>query len=577
MARRLAAILAADMVGYSKLMAQDEAGTLADLKKHRSDVFDPSIARYRGRIVKLMGDGVLAEFASVVDAVECAIAVQTACATPENGRIRLRMGINLGDIIIDGDDIYGDGVNVAARLETLAEPGGICISGIVHESLGNRVGARFVDAGEHRVKNLDRPIRVYRWVAEGGRPDKAGARSDGKPEKPSIAVLAFDNMSGDPEQEYFSDGIAEDIITALSHFREFFVIARNTTFTYKGQPIRVERVCGELGVRYLLEGSVRKAANRVRVTAQLIDGETGAHLWAAKYDRDLDDIFAVQDEITQAIVSAVAPETLGAELKRSQSKNAVNLNAWEKVLRARWHLSKLTREDNDIARRWLGEAVEAAPDLADAYSVLALCELHGMLHLWRTDTIAAIAAGTEAARRAVALDDNDANAHAMLGMAETFGRNYDDASRHLERAIGLNPNLANAHGVLAAVHGLSRDYASAKASADRAIALSPRDPSKTFWLGGLGIGAYIVEQYEDCLAISRQVQKEHPGYASAMRQETAALAMLGRMDEASAALERLLQRMPGLTVSQVRHMVPIRYPDDHERWLDGLRRAGLPE
>ena len=577
MSRRLAAILAADMVGYSKLMADDEEGTLADLKQHRSQVFDPAVARHNGRIVKLMGDGVLAEFASVVDAVECAIAVQTACATPGNGRIRLRIGINLGDIIIDGDDIYGDGVNVAARLEALAEPGGICISGMVQESLGNRVEARFADAGEHQVKNIDRPIRVFRWAPDAASHERAPATPGGKSEKPSIAVLAFDNMSGDPEQEYFSDGIAEDIITALSHFREFFVIARNTTFTYKGQPIRVEKVCGDLGVRYLLEGSVRKSGQRVRVTAQLIDGETGAHLWAARYDRDLDDIFAVQDEITQAIVSEVAPETLGAELKRSQSKNAGNLSAWEKVLRARWHMAKLTREDNEAAGRWLEQAIAAAPGLSDAYSTLAQCELHAMLHLWRTDAAEAIAAATGAARRAISLDDNDASAHAMLGMAETFGRNFDDAARHLERAIRLNPNLANAHGVLAAVHGLSRDYEACKASADRAIALSPRDPSRTFWLGGVGIGAYIVEEYEDCLAISRQVQKEHPGYASAMRQETAALAMLGRMDEARAALERLLQRMPGLTVSQVRHMVPIRYPDDHERWLDGLRRAGLPE
>ena len=315
MARRLAAILAADVVGYSKLMAEDEAGTLAALKAHRADLFDPETAKRGGRIVKLMGDGVLVEFPSVVDAVECALAIQQALAG-EGGKIRLRIGINLGDVIIDGEDIYGDGVNVAARLEALAEPGGVAISGMVHEGLGNRLEVDFSDTGEHQVKNIARPIRVFRWSPTAVTSSKLKARP--LSEKPSIAVLPFNNMSGDPEQEYFSDGIAEDIITALSHYRELFVIARNTTFTYKGKALKVDQVCRELGARYLLEGSVRKAGNRVRVSAQFIDGETGAHLWAQRFDRDLDNIFAVQDEITQAIVAAVAPETLGAEFKRAQ-------------------------------------------------------------------------------------------------------------------------------------------------------------------------------------------------------------------------------------------------------------------
>lgn len=577
--RRLAAILAADVVGYSRMMDADEAGTLAALKRHREAIFDPSVERHRGRVVKLMGDGALVEFASVVDAVECAIEIQTAepLETEADISIRLRIGINVGDVIIDDDDIYGDGVNVAARLEPLAETGGICISGMVYESLGNRVEAQFADAGEYRVKNIARSIRVFHWLRDGGVGQNTGTATEVKSEKPSFAVLAFDNMSGDPEQEYFSDGIAEDIITALSHFREFFVIARNTSFTYKGQAIRANEVCRDLGVRYLLEGSVRKAGQRIRVTAQLIDGETGSHIWAARYDRDLDDVFAVQDEITRAIVSAVTPEALGAELKRSQSKNARNLNAWEKVLRARWHVGKLTKEDNETARQLLKEVTGKAGGLSDAYSTLALCELYGMLHVWTDDTRASIAAATQAARQAVMADEGDANAHAMLGMAELFGRNYDDATRHLEQAIRLNPNLANAYGILAAAHGVAGEYEASRASAEQAIALSPRDVSKAFWLAGSGIGAYLAGKYEECVSISRHVLKDHPGYASSMRQEAAALAMLGRTEEASSMLTRLLERMPGLTISQVRHMVPVRHPDDQERWLDGLRRAGLPE
>lgn len=578
--RRLAAILAADVVGYSRMMNADEAGTLEALKLHRENVFDPSVARHRGRVVKLMGDGALIEFASVVDAVECAIEIQTADNRPpraEHPRITLRIGINVGDVIVDDDDIYGDGVNIAARLEPLADEGGICISGMVHESLGNRVDAAFAYAGEHELKNIEQPVRVFRWVAG----DEAVALDENASQapaaKPSFAVLAFDNMSGDIEQEYFSDGIAEDIITALSHFHEFFIIARNTSFAYKGQPVRADKFCRELGVRYLIEGSVRKAGRRVRVTAQLIDGETGVHVWAARYDRELDDIFAVQDEITRSIVTAVAPEALGAELKRSQQKNSGNLNAWEKVMRSRWHLARLSRKDNTKAREWVVKAIEEADHLSDAFSTLALCELQAVLNFWTDDPETSVAAASEAARQAVALDGNDANAHSMLGMAELYSRNFDDAMRHLERAIRLNPNLANAYGILAAVHGLSGEYGAARASSEQALALSPHDPSKSFWLAGVAIGAYLAGEYEDCLAICRAVLKEHPGHGPHMRGEAAALAMLGRTGEASIALERCLEHMPGLTISQVRRIVPIRYRDDEERWLEGLSRAGLAQ
>lgn len=580
MARRLSAIVPLDVAGYSALMAQDESGTLALLNRLRSEVLDPLLGTHDGRRVKLMGDGALAEFPSVVSAVEFAIAFQHATGTFADGQLRLRIGINLGDVILQGGDIFGDGVNIAARLEQLADPGGVCISGLVHDSLGNRVSATFRDGGMQTLKNIDRPVRAYHWVS-GRKEDAQTEVTDWRSGKPSIAVLAFDNMSGDPEQEYFSDGIAEDIITELSHFREFFVIARNTSFAYKGQAVRIDKISRELGVHYVLEGSVRRAGAQVRVTAQLIDGNSGAHLWAKKFDRNLDDIFAVQDEITQAIVSAAAPETLGAELKRARSKNRTNLSAWDLVLQARWHLGKFNQSDNAAARGLLKQALTADPEMSDAYSALALalalCDLMAMLHLWRGDTLAAIAQSAEAAFKAISLDDTDATGHGMLGMAELFGRNFDAGYEHLQKGISLNTNSAVGHGNMSAYYGVMGDYEQAQLSRQKAFALSPRDPLRAFWRGGEGIGAYLAGAYEACVQNAREGLKEAPGYASLMRQEAAALAMLGREDEARASMDRLLHQMPELKVSQVRHMVPVRYPEDHERWLEGLRRAGLPE
>jgi TolB-like protein/class 3 adenylate cyclase len=577
MARRLAAVLAADVVGFSAMMARAENDTLTRLIAFRKTIFDPSIRAHNGRIVKLMGDGALVEFASVIDAVNAAITIQMAVAQDPDSPIRLRIGINLGDIIHTGGDIYGDGVNVAARLEALANPGGICLAASVHQSIGTRIEARFADGGTQTLKNIETPVQIYHW-----QPDTvplSATQSDGGTTagKASIAVLAFDNMSTDPEQEYFSDGIAEDIITALSHFRDFFVIARNTSFTYKGQAIRVDKVCADLGVRYLLEGSVRKSGTKVRVTAQLIDGQSGAHIWAAKYDRELDDIFAVQDEITRAIVSAVAPETLGAETRRARHQGPESLSAWDMLLQARWHLGKFSREHNEAARALLHKARETDPEASDIHAALALCDLMAMLHVWRPDPQAVIGAARSAAETAVALDDQNANAHGMLGMALIFARQFQEGADHLDRAIGLNPNLAIGHGNFASYHGVSGNYEPARASALRAMELSPRDPLKAFWRGGMGIGAFVAKAYEDCLANAREGLREHPGYASLMRQEAAALGMLGRSDEARASVDRLLTVMPGLTIAQVRNMVPVRDPVDWERWLDGLRRAGLPE
>ena len=371
--RRLAAILAADVAGYSRLMGADEEGTLARLKALRREVADPKIKEHRGRIVKTTGDGLLLEFASVVDAVRCAVEVQREITernadVPRDRRIELRMGINVGDIIKDGRDIHGDGVNVAARLEALAEPGGICVSRVVRDQVRDKLDFSFEDMGERQVKNISRPVRVLRvLLGDGpGRPEPAAAASATPPlplpDKPSLALLPFTNMSGDSEQEFVSDGIAEDVITALSRYPSLFVIARNSSFTYKGQAVDVKQVGRELGVRYVLEGSMRKAGNRIRVTAQLIEAGTGNHVWAERYDRDLADIFAVQDEITHALTTALAPAIADAELRRAIRKPPETLDAWAAYQRGLWHVSKANSDAHDCAEL-LSAGHRFGPDL----------------------------------------------------------------------------------------------------------------------------------------------------------------------------------------------------------------------
>ncbi len=585
MERRLATILAADVVGYTRLMGADEAGTLERLKALRKELVQPKITERKGRIVKLLGDGLLAEFSSVVEAVQCAIDIQKELTEREHSvaedlRIRLRIGINLGDIILEGlSDIYGDGVNVAARLESLAYPEGICVSGDVFRYVKGKVKAEFEDLGEKELKNVSEPVRVYRITAFGVDLPSGQSKTEALPlpDKPSIAVLPFDNMSGDQEQEYFSDGLAEDIITALSHFRELLVVARNTSFSFKGKSATIDQISKKLNVRYVLEGSVRKAGNRVRVTAQLIDGRSNEHIWAERFDRDLDDLFKVQDEITNSIVTAVAPKTLRAEVSRAQAKTVDDLSARERVMRARWHINKLTKADNKMAYRYLDEAISASPELADAHSTMAECLLNDVLHLWRDDTDVAISEALAAARRAVSLDPEDANGLAVLGTILLFARRFDDARDYLERSVRLNPNLANAYGLMAAWYGCCGEYEKSCEAADKALEISPLDSSRPLWLAGRGIAAYVHGDYERVIDTCHRLLRDHPGFASALRQLAASFAMLGRDEEAKEATKTLLERMPGLTVSKVHHIVPIRDREAHERWLEGLRKAGLPE
>ena len=571
-----------DVAGYSRLMGEDEEGTLSSLKRHREELIEPEIAEHRGRIVKLMGDGLLVEFASVVDAVRCAAEVQSQMAErnadlPENRRIEFRVGINLGDIIIDGDDIYGDGINVAARLQELAEPGGVCISGLVRESIQGKLDRRFVDTGEHEVKNISRPLRVWRWRVE--EPDLASAAREALPlpDKPSIAVLPFENMSGDAEQEYFSDGITEDIITSLSRLPWFFVIARNSSFAYKGKARDVKKIAQELGVQYVLEGSVRKASDRLRITAQLIDATAGKHVWAERYDRELADVFAIQDEVTANIVGAVAPEFLSFEAKRAQRKDPARLDAWDCVMRGRWHLWRFSREDLAEARRLFERAVALAPSGEFGSSDLALVHLWEYIYSWGDSPARSMEEMAKAARRAVVADDHDAWAQTALGYANLFRRRWDDALPPVERAIELNTSFAPAfaaHGLILTClgqpdPGIERLH--------EAIRLSPRDSLMWLWLISLGFSYFMVERYEDAADCARQAIRLSPDMPTGHRQLAASYAMMGRIGEAQAALRELLRLLPGHGVAEVRERLPVRNPDHLEAFLEGLAKAGLPE
>ena len=457
--RRLAAIFAGDIAGYSRLMGVDEEGTLRQLKAHRKELVDPKITEHRGRIVKTSGDGMLVEFVSVVDAVRCGVDIQRGMAERNSGlpadkRIEFRIGINVGDIISDSNDIYGDGVNVAARLEALADPGGIMVSRTVHDQVRDKLSFGFKDMGEQPVKNIARPIGVYQVsLIENTAPitvkdaEVAAKIEVSSAARPSIAVLPFANISGDPEQEYFADGISEDIITGLSKLRWFFVIARNSSFAYKGKAVDVKRVSRELGVRYVLEGSVRKGGNRVRITAQLIDASTGNHIWADRYDGDLTDVFALQDEITKKVVAAIEPKLLEAEGVRSQGRSPEDLDAWDTVMQTNSLLWRLTKTDIEAAIALLGLATARYPDYAPAHSMLAFALLFraisvGVAH--SQDTKEAV----RLASRAAELDDNDPWAHLALGWAAFLMRRSQDAMAEFKRALDINPNFAAAHGHL---------------------------------------------------------------------------------------------------------------------------------
>jgi adenylate cyclase len=509
--RRLAAILAADVVGYSRLMEADEEGTLVALKAIHSELSDPKIPEHRGRIVKKTGDGLLVEFQSVVDAARCAVAWQMAmgkrnAAVLEGKRIEFRIGVNLGDIIIDQDDIFGDGVNIAARLEALAEPGGICLSGSAHEQVRDKLDLAFEDLGERQVKNIARPVRVYRVriAAVASIPKLEATPALALPDKPSIAVLPFTNMSSDPEQEFFADGIAEDIITALSRYPSLFVLARNSCFSYKGQSPDVRQVGRELGVRYVLEGSLRKSGNRIRVTAQLIKAETGNNVWAERYDRDLAGIFAVQDEISEAVTIAIAPAIADAEQQRAMRKPPGSPDAWTAYQRGLWHLGKATREHHALAEKFFRQTIDLDPNFAGGYRGLA--DARGFV--FGSDQTLNLAEGLNSremlARRAVELDSADAEARSALAHVLAGRGDYQAGLVEARQALAITPNLSIAHGALGFVLTFSGQPKEGLASLETAIRLDPHGSQVAVKMNQVAIAQYYSGEYD--AAVERAIR-----------------------------------------------------------------------
>jgi adenylate cyclase len=585
--RKLAAILYADVAGYSRLTGEDEEGTHRRLSEYL-DLISDAVEEHQGRVVHYAGDAVLADFATVTEALACSTSMQRELARrnqdlPDQRKVQFRIGVNLGEVIVDRDDIYGDGVNVAARLESLAEPNGICISDSVRTAAGKKLDLSYEFMGEQRVKNIEEPVRAYRVIMEGKR--KPNSVSTEKPalnvpDKPSIAVLPFDNMSGDPEQEYFADGISEDLITALSKIRWFFVIARNSSFTYKGQAVEVTRVAEELGVRYVIEGSVRKAGNRVRISAQLIDATTGRHVWAERYDRSLADIFELQDEMTQTIVGAVEPELSEAERVRAMRKPPGNLDAWETYQRGLWHLWSFTKEDMTEAQRLFQKVHELDPTFAIAHAYESYSHYLDTMLGFAKEPEKSLAAASTAANKALALDDKDPVAHFALGRVYMLQGTHDASVAELEKALDLNPSFAQAHHGLGFALVLSARVEEAAESLDKAIRLSPRDPVLWGTMCFRSIACNLLQQYEAAVDWARRAVHEPRAVGGgywAHAVLASALGNLGQTAEAREAVHEALQRKPDLSLAYLETTLPTKQPGGLELYLDGLRKAGLPD
>jgi len=575
--RKLAAILSADVAGYSRLMADDEAATVRTLGDFRA-VFADHIARHKGRVVDSPGDNLLAEFASPVEAVACALEVQRELARrnaqlAEHRRMHFRIGVNLGDVIDQDGALYGDGVNLAARLEALAEAGGICVSGMVYEAVEGKIEAAFEDFGTREVKNIPKPVRVFRVVV--GKHSRASdTLGHVLSHKPVIAVLPFLNLSGDPDQEYFADGIAEDLLTALSRVRWLSVIARNSSFTYKGRSVDVKQVERELGARYVVEGSVRKGGQRVRISAQLIDAATGAHLWAERYDRELADIFAVQDEITEALVAAIEPELAAAERERAHRKPPENLDAWDCYQRGMWHLWRFTAEDNAEARRFFERAVEHDPGFAAAHAGLGWAHTMDVVLGFRPGYRLSRQEALAAARMALSLDEKDALAHVTLGRAYIFFGDYANAIAELGKGIALNPSFALAHHILGLAHFWSGEPNAAFAEVDIAARLSPHDPFFWFFDMVKATCCILRANYDEAFNLARAATRHPTAGYWAFAALGSALGYLGRVEEAGPVVARLRELKPDFSRAFIESVFPNSDPRAVGSFIDGLRKAG---
>jgi len=584
--RRLAAILAADVAGYSRLMGADEEGTLARLKAVRKAIVDPAIASHRGHIVKTTGDGMLIEFASAVDAVRSAVEIQRSmaeqnAAVPPDQRIEFRIGTHVGDVIFDDNDIFGDGVNIAARLEGIAEPGGVCMSDDAYRQVRGKVDIAFEDMGPQNLKNITEPMRAWRLKMSASASAATSTKPPVKftqtqalalPDKPSIAVLPFQNMSGDPEQEYFADGMVEDIITALSRFRSLFVIARNSSFTYKGQAVDVKQAGRDLGVRYVLEGSVRKAGNRIRITGQLIDAVTGAHLWAERYDRDLSNIFALQDEIAASVAGVIEPALAAAEQQRVLRKPPERLDAWEAYQRGLWHFHRYRPDENKTAMAFFSQAIALDPNFAPGHYGYALALQWDIWHFSSRPFLEVQGTAREEAQIAVSLDNNDAMAHAVLAHMMMWGSEWEAAIAEARTAVALNPNSAFVISMLGCVLGFGGYREEALDRLQQAMRASPHDPLIWLWSLWCAVLQFFSRDFVAALQTLRQVVRLRPGYGPPYEYIAASLAYLGQSDEAREALERI----PPQSLEQLQRFEqrpPWLRPEDYALRVEGVRLA----
>jgi adenylate cyclase len=613
--RKLAAILSADVEGYSRLMTEDEPATVRTITDYR-EVIAAAVVGHSGRVVDAPGDNVLAEFASVVDAVECAVDIQRElqsrnAALPPSRQMRFRIGINLGDVIVDGDRLYGDGVNIAARLQSLSEGGGIFLSGTAYDQVEGKLPFAAEFKGEQTVKNIARPVRVYRlrlepgssrgpssktqsrarrsarrvvgavalaallgiggWVGSRflGTPESAGLPL---PSKPSVAVLPFANLSQDATQDYFSDGVTEDLITGLSKVSGLFVIARNSTFTYKGRPVKVNEVGRDLGVRYVVEGGVQRAGNRVRITAQLVDASTGYHIWAERFDREANDIFAVQDEVTRQIVRAMAVKLTEAEQTRIGRAPTGVLEAYDLVLRGTDERKRTTRESNAESRRLLVKALDLDPDYAAAYAGLGWAQLQSWQFLWSTDR-QSLERAKELAERAIALDRTLANAYHLLGQVHLWRKDHERALAQIERAIELAPNDADGYETLAEIHSWSGTPEQSIRHIRHAMRLNPHYPF--FYLWPLGHAYYLVQRRQDALDVFGKLIEQNPNFLPAHAFRAVLLSELGRVKEAQEAWNKASDLSPAASLANLRERMPYKRASDLERFLAAAHRAGM--
>jgi adenylate cyclase len=587
--RRLAAVLAADVASYSRLMGRDEERTLAQLKTFRKTLFDPGITTHRGRIVKTTGDGMMVEFASAVDAARCAVKVQREMAiqnadVPTEFRIEFRIGIHVGDIIIDDNDIFGDGVNIAARLEGIAEPGGVCISDDAHRQVRGKIDIAFDDIGEQTLKNIAEPMRVWR-LRLGGEPAAAAIRSGSLPkkvqdlvlpDKPSIVVLPFDNMSAEPGQDYLADGIVEAITAALSCIRSFFVIARSSAFTYKGRATNARDVGKELGVAYLLEGSVQKAGNRLRIIVQLIETEGGAHVWSSRFDGAIDDFFDLEDRITEQVAGALQPSIRIAEIERSRRKRPQDLGSYDFTMRALPHVWALEKEESAKALELLEKALAIDPAYPLALSLAGWCHAQRSVYNWADDIAGSQAMARSLAERAAEMSGDDPIILAVLGAVHTFVRNHGTARVLLERAVTLDPNAAWAWSRLGWLENSADRPQKAIGNFEHALRLSPIDPMNFNNYVGIGSAHEVAQEYDEAAAFYRRALEERPNAHWIYRNLAPVLSRAGRVEEANQAFAELMRYYPDLTISKFRQAM-VFSPAVLDRMGENLRKLGLPD